>query len=212
MIIFFDIETVFKYEKTGEKEAKEIDKALEKYGEGFNFMPEFNKILTITVGIKTAEGVKIENLEGSEEEQIKKFFDILDKVYTVKRDGKDVKIAPKLCGHNIKNFDIPFIVKRAMGYGIKLPDRLKAFGKKPWEMDHFIDLYEAYNYLAFRGKGSLDLICNHLEIPTPKQGIDGSEVQAYHDQGKDKEILEYCKRDVEATIAVYDKFVDLNFI
>jgi len=99
-----------------------------------------------------------------------------------------------------------------MSHGIRIPDRLKAYGKKPWEMEHFIDLYNVYKYLSFSGKGSLDLICNFLDIPTPKQGIDGSEVQAYHDQGKDKEILEYCKRDVEATINVYDKFVELNLI
>jgi predicted PolB exonuclease-like 3'-5' exonuclease len=122
------------------------------------------------------------------------------------------KVAPSFCGHNIKNFDLPFIIKRAMHHGIAIPNRLKAYGKKPWDLEHFIDLFDAYKYLSFSGKGSLDLICNFLNIPTPKQGIDGSQVQEYHDEGKDAEILEYCKRDVEATIAVYDKFVELNLI
>jgi len=212
MIIFFDIETVALSTEEKSLTDQEIKDTIEKYGEGLNFMPEYNKILTITVWVKTTEGNKIENLPGSEKEQIEKFFEIVEKDYKVKRDGKEVQIMPKFCWHNIINFDFPFIVKRAMSHGIRIPDRLKAYGKKPWEMEHFIDLYNVYKYLSFSGKGSLDLICNFLDIPTPKQGIDGSEVQAYHDQGKDKEILEYCKRDVEATINVYDKFVELNLI
>lgn len=199
MIIFFDIETVSEV-----KEATKIIELQEKHGEGLNFMPEYNKILTITVGVKTVEGVKIENLPGSEKEQIEKFFEIGSKLYNKKEAS--------FCGHNIKTFDLPFIIKRALHHGIKIPDRLKAYGKKPREMDHFIDLFEIYKYLSFSGKGSLDLICNFLAIPTPKEGIDGSQVQEYHDQGKDAEILEYCKRDVEATIKVYDKFLELNLI
>lgn len=94
-----------------------------------------------------------------------------------------------------------------------IPDRLKAYGKKPWEMDHFIDLFEAYKYLSFSGAGSLDLICNFLGITSPKdEGIDGSQVQKFYDEGKEAEILEYCKRDVKATMDVFKKFVDLNLI
>lgn len=219
MIIFFDIETVSEFieiernlsiqELVTQKEKivenyKKYSKLKDLHGDGLNFMPEYNKILTITVGVKTAEGIKVENLKGSEKEQIQKFFEIADKKY---KDG-----LPSFCGHNIKNFDLPFIIKRALHHGIKIPDRLKAYWKKPREMDYFIDLFEVYKYLSFSGKGSLDLICNFLDIPTPKEGIDGSQVQEYHDQGKDEEILEYCKRDVEATIKVYEKFLDLNLI
>lgn len=82
-------------------------------------MPEYNKILTITVGVNTKEGIKIENLQGLESDQIKKFFEIVEKDYN--------KTAPILCGHNIKNFDLPFIIKRALYHGIKIPQRLKAY-------------------------------------------------------------------------------------
>lgn len=72
-------------------------------------MPEYNKILTITVGVKTVEGLKIENLPGSEKEQIEKFFEIASKLYNKKEAS--------FCGHNIKNFDLPFIIKRALHHG-----------------------------------------------------------------------------------------------
>ncbi len=78
-------------------------------------------------------------------------------------------------------------------------------------MENFIDLYEVYKHTGYKS-GSLDLVCNFLSIPTPKDGIDGSQVQQFHDDGRDDEIRDYCKRDVEATILVYEKFKSLNLM
>jgi len=49
MIIFFDIETVALSTEEKSLTDQEIKDTIEKYGEGLNFMPEYNKILTITV-------------------------------------------------------------------------------------------------------------------------------------------------------------------
>ena len=46
-----------------------------------------------------------------------------------------------------------------------------------------------------------------LGIPSPKDGIDGSQVAAFHAAGKDDEIVEYCKRDVETTRDVYKRMI-----
>jgi len=37
-------------------------------------------------------------------------------------------------------------------------------------------------------------------------------VQEFYDNNKEKEILEYCKRDVEATVKVYDYFKSINLV
>ncbi len=197
MIIFFDIETTL--DETISRKVLEVHKeSMESEGkEGFDFMPEYHQILTITTGVKTTEGIVVKNLEGSEYEQIVKFFEIAEK--------------NQLCGFNIKGFDIPFIVKRALHYGIPIPNSLKLFGKKPWDMENMIDLYEVYKHTGYKS-GSLDIVCKFLSIPTPKSGIEWSEVQRAHDEGRDEEIREYCKRDVEATILVYEKFKSLNFM
>lgn len=200
MIIFFDIETIsiFWKDHRNSIELPNLYADLqEKYGENFNFMPEFHKILTITTGVRTTEWIITKNLEWNEPEMIQRFFEIAEK--------------NSLCGFNIKGFDIPFIVKRALLYGIPLPNSLKLFGKKPWDMENFIDLYEVYKHTGYKS-GSLDLISNFLSVPTPKNGIDGSQVQTFHDEWKDDEIREYCKRDVEATILVYEKFKSLNLM
>lgn len=56
-----------------------------------------------------------------------------------------------------------------------------------------------------RDKSSLEHLAIALDIPTPKDGIDGSEVYDYYKNGKIKEICDYCMRDVEATRLVYKR-------
>jgi hypothetical protein len=38
-----------------------------------------------------------------------------------------------LCGHNAKEFDIPFIARRMIINSIVIPNKLNLFGKKPWK-------------------------------------------------------------------------------
>lgn len=194
-MLFHDIETVKEIHSSYSEE--EVARLREKYGNDFDFMPEFNRILTITVGMKHAEGAKVENLPGTEKEQIEKFFEI--------SRGR------VLCGWNCKGFDLPFIVRRAMFHGIRIPNNLKMNGKKPWEITNILDLRDVYKHTGYRA-ASLGEACVFVGIPTPKDAMDGSEVQSYHDAGKDAEILLYCRKDVEATIAMHDRLSELNMI
>lgn len=197
-ILFFDIETILDESKNREDIFAKRDTMREELQKQFDFMPEFHQILTISVGIFKQDGTKIiRNLEGAENMQIEKFFELSEKY--------------NLCGFNIKGFDIPFIIRRALHLGIKIPNSLKLFGKKPWDMTNFIDLKEIYRHTGMMS-ASLDVVCYNLNIPTPKDWIDGSQVQDFHDRKEDKKILEYCCRDVEATMEVYKKFKDLNLI
>lgn len=195
MIIYFDIETISDFKE----EDPHWVSAKIKYWEKFSFMPEFNKIFTIAVWTVTKEWVVVKNLEWTEEEQINAFFKAIKKNY--------------LCGFNIKWFDLPFIIKRALKYQIDIPDEIKFFWKKPWELEHIIDLQEVYKNWVFGAIWSLDLVCNFLWFKSPKEEwIDWSQVQEYFDSWKKEEIKEYCKRDVEATIKVYQYFKEYNLI
>lgn len=189
MIIFFDIETI--------NESKPEDS--EKYGEKFNFMPEFNQIFCIVCWTITKEWVAVKNLAWNEEEQIRAFFKAIE--------------WNQISWFNIKNFDIPFIIKRALKYWIMIPNDLKMFGKKPWEMENIIDLKDVYNYGVFGNFWNLDLICNFLWIKSPKdEWIDWSMVQEYFDKWRGDEIIDYCKRDVRATIELYEFFKSYNLM
>lgn len=142
--LYFDIETVRELHGGQNEEI-----LVAKYDRDFNFMPEFNKILTITVGMRVKDNPEpyVKNLAGDEAEQIREFFKITEK-YTV-------------CGWNIKGFDLPFICRRALKHGIPLPAHFKMHGKKPWEIDNVLDLKDAYRHLGARA-ASLGDVCDFL--------------------------------------------------
>lgn len=214
MMIFFDIETVIDSQKVYEffsEDDKEkelefewyklpniwLDRIQDKY-ENFDFMPEFHKILTIWCGtIKEDWSKYLKSLEWDEKKMIEEFFILTNKNW--------------ICWFNIKWFDIPFIVKMALYLWIPIPNHLKLFWKKHWNMENIIDLYSEYKHMWFKS-WSLDCICKFLWIPTPKNWIDWSMVQRFHDEWKDQMIIDYCLADVSATIDVYTRFKDMNFI
>ena len=194
-ILFFDLECVY-----DENHKQDLDSCIEKYWDKADFMPELNKILTICCWyIKEDWSYYVNNLKWSEKEQIEIFFDLIEKF-------------PSVCWFNILNFDLPFIIKRALQYWISIPDKFKFYGKKPRDLNHLIDLQEVYKMNVWWWIGNLDLISHHLWIESPKDKMSWKEAQEYHDTQRDDEIIEYCKKDVLTTMQVYQKFLELNLI
>ena len=207
-MIFFDIETIMDFDIENytiidgvrvHKETWELSPH-GKYWEKMPFMPEFNKIFTITVWRFLKDWTReIKNLEWDEIEQLKKFSLLAE--------------SGKVCWHNIKWFDLPFIIKRMMKHWIELPNALKFYWKKPWDLENIVDTLDIRKCWVFNWYGSLDLICNFLWITSPKDwGIDGSLVQDFYNKGKQEEILKYCIRDVEATMSLYEYFKKYNLV
>lgn len=108
-------------------------------------------------------------------------------------------------GHNVASFDLRFLAQRYIVNGIQTPMVLaRAAQAKPWEQDKVYDTMVQWN--PDRDKRiSLDKLCLALSIPSPKGDMDGSQVGKYVAEGRIAEVAEYCKRDVEATRAVYKR-------
>ena len=108
-----------------------------------------------------------------------------------------------LCGHNAKEFDIPFMARRMVINRIPLPEQLKIYDKKPWEIP-VIDTMEMWKFGAYRYATQLKLLCEVLGIPSPKDDIDGSEVASVYYKEKDLDrIASYCEKDVIATMQIH---------
>jgi DNA polymerase elongation subunit (family B) len=108
-----------------------------------------------------------------------------------------------LCGHNIKEFDLPFLARRMLIRGQYLPECLNVQGKKPWEIPH-IDTLERWKFGDYKNYTSLSLLAEVLGIPSPKDDIDGSQVgRVYWENGDLKRISDYCLKDVLTTARVY---------
>jgi len=167
-------------------------------------VPEFAKIVCVSVAFVMDNGeVKKQTFSGDNEEQL-----LRDCQKLLDRCGR---LDFFLCGHNLKNFDIPMMAKRMIINGLLPPSILPSYDTKPWEIKA-IDTKEIWQYGAYTAIGSLDLMCTSMEIPSSKEGeITGDKVHnSYWNHGKLKEISEYCERDVNVLIEIIKKLKELK--
>ena len=163
---------------------------------------EFGKVIVISVGFYN-------ELESGEIElRVKSYADDDEKnlLTTFKSflDSKFDQQILRLCAHNGKEFDFPYLSRRMLINGIKLPTALDLSGKKPWEINH-LDTLEMWKFGDRKSFTSLDLLTTIFDIPSSKTDIDGSKVnQIYYQEenGLDR-IKEYCSGDVIATAQLY---------
>ena len=117
-----------------------------------------------------------------------------------------------LCAHNGKEFDFPFIARRMLINGIKIPDILNLAGKKPWEVRH-LDTMELWKFGDYKHYTSLELLAAVFGIPTPKDDIDGSQVGYVYWVEKNLErIVEYCQKDVITIAQLFRKYLGMELI
>jgi DNA polymerase elongation subunit (family B) len=164
---------------------------------------EFGKIVCIGMGFITEQHerstVRLKSISGDDEKELLLRF--RDTVINFAEQHKEVVF----CGHNIKEFDIPYICRRMLINGISLPTGLDLGGLKPWQVPHQ-DTLELWRFGDYKNFTSLDLIAHVLGVPSSKGDIDGSMVaDAYWQHNDLKRISEYCLRDVYTTALVYLK-------
>jgi DNA polymerase elongation subunit (family B) len=102
----------------------------------------------------------------------------------------------RLCAHNGKEFDYPYLCRRMLINSIPLPAVLNLSGKRAWEVPH-LDTMELWKFGDYKHYTSLDLLAALFQIPSSKNNIDGSQVNYVYHHDKDLErISEYCRADV----------------
>jgi 3'-5' exonuclease len=154
---------------------------------------EFGKVICIAVG-KFSENengqllLRTKAYSGDNEKQLlNDFRGMLEKL-----DQNSIR----LCAHNGKEFDFPYLCRRMLVNCIPLPPLLNISGKKAWEVQH-LDTMELWKFGDYKHYTSLDLLAAIFNIPSSKSGIDGSQVNAvYHKEHGLDRITEYCIRDV----------------
>ena len=168
---------------------------------------EFGKICCVSVGIFARDKIsgelhlRVKSFYGKDERRLLlQFRELLQRHYSNPKNDY-------ICGHNIKEFDVPFICRRMLINGIALPPALDLSGKKPWETRHLIDTMTMWKFGDYKAYTSLRLLCGVFGIPTPKDDIDGSQVGKVYWQTEDLPRIEtYCKKDVVATAQLLLKY------
>jgi uncharacterized protein YprB with RNaseH-like and TPR domain len=211
-ILFLDIETVPEQEHYDQldpdmrllwEQKTQYQRKDEVSGEAFyeraGIWAEFGKIITISVGyfVNKADirNFRVTSFWGDEKKILNDFSNLLNSHFNGAQH--------LLCGHNAKEFDIPFIARRMIINGIALPSKLNLFGKKPWEVPH-LDTLELWKFGDYKHFTSLKLLTKVLGVPSPKDDIDGSEVARVFYEEKDIDrIITYCEKDVIAVAQIF---------
>lgn len=162
---------------------------------------EFAKVVCIGIGYLTAQGeqwqIRLKSISHDDEKVLLNKF-----ITTLARFSERVPDF-RFCGHNIKEFDIPFLCRRMLIHGMELPRALQLSGRKPWEVSH-IDTLELWRFGDHKNFTSLALLAEVLGIPTPKDDLDGSRVGPTYWQEHDlRRISTYCLKDVYTSCRVY---------
>ena len=163
---------------------------------------EFGKVIVISIGkyvdMPNSEiGFKTRSFAGEDEKEVLNSF----RVMLEKQDP----LTTKLCAHNGKEFDFPYLCRRMLINDILPPAILNQTNRKPWEMTH-VDTMEMWKFGDFKSYTSLDLLAALFNIETSKGVMDGSMVNdVFYKEKNLKKIAEYCVGDVVALGQLYLK-------
>ncbi len=162
---------------------------------------EFGKVICISVARFNYDEqgqlkLKVKSFSGHDEKSVlTDFAQMLEK-----RFNKDEH---RICGHNIKEFDIPYLCRRMMIHQVPFPRILNLSGKKPWENAH-IDTMQYWKFGDVKHYTSLNLLAAILGITSPKDDIDGSKVgEVYWKEHNLERIVEYCQKDAITVAQLY---------
>ncbi len=183
-------------------------KRREKTGNEFLGLP-FHRIVAISAVLRSKEQFNVWSLgsvEADEKEIISRFFDGIE------------KFTPTLVSWNGSGFDLPVLHYRSLLHSVDAPrywdtgedDRdfkwnnyLNRFHARHTDLMDVLAAYQA------RAVTSLDVMATLLGFPG-KMGMSGASVWEFFQQGKIKEIRDYCETDVLNTYLVYLRWLKIS--
>jgi predicted PolB exonuclease-like 3'-5' exonuclease len=215
-LLFIDIETVpqvYKYSDLDEStrllwdkkvkfQVKEEQTPADLY-EKSGIWAEFGKVICISIGtfvqVSGERKFIVKSFAGDDERTLLNEF-----INTLNMKFNEPQFL--LCAHNGKEFDFPYLSRRILINGLKLPGLLNIAGKKPWELKH-IDTMELWKFGDYKNYTSLELLAHIFNVPTPKDDIDGSQVApVYYEENDLDRIVIYCQKDVITTARVLQRY------
>ncbi len=223
-IILIDIETVPQYpdfemlhnewkqlwEEKTQRSLPDFTSPAAFYPQRAGVMAEFGKIVCISMGYFNKQGdalqLRLKSLYGDDEKIVlQNFISTLNQA-----EAKNNKWS--FAGHNIKEFDIPFICRRLLINGLPVPAYLDFQNMKPWDTN-LVDTFQYWRFGDYKNYTSLKLLAAALGVPSPKDDIDGSMVAEVYWKEKNLErIANYCQKDVLTTGNIILRFKNMDLL
>lgn len=221
-VLVFDIETVSQYldfeslparmrdlwaakhQRIGQ-DGEEPDDSYERGG----IYAEFGKVVCISAGIfhlrDGAWNLRTKSFYSEDEREVLEGFSkLLNENFS--------HPAKQLCGHNIREFDVPYLCRRMIVNQLNLPRILNLYGKKPWEVNH-LDTMQMWKFGDYKSYTSLNLLAAIFDIPTPKDDINGSMVgEVFWKENDLQRIARYCEKDVVTSAQVLLRLAGIELL
>jgi predicted PolB exonuclease-like 3'-5' exonuclease len=184
----------------------------ESYLQRAGILAEFGRIICISTGYFFENSskqlcLKIKSIYGHDEKVLlESFLQINNKFFQHNKQFQ-------YCGHNIKEFDMPYICRRLLINNLPLPDYLQLHGAKPWEV-RMADTLQFWKFGDYKNYISLNLLAGVLGVPSSKSAdMDGSMVKkVYYEDNNLPKIVDYCQRDVVVVANVMLRFKNLPLV
>lgn len=173
-------------------------------------MAEFAKVVCISMAFFKKEGdryqLRVKSFYGHDEKELLQNF--------IKMVNHLEASNNKWCftGHNIKEFDIPFLCRRLLINGLAIPVYLDFQNMKPWETN-MVDTFQYWRFGDYKHFTSLKLLAAAMGVPSPKDDIDGSMVgDVYWNENNLERIVTYCQKDVITVANIVLRFKNLPLL
>ena len=141
-------------------------------------------------GERSSDGL-FEEIGCSEPEMLRDFWEVMSKF-------------ERFVSFNGRGFDGPFLSVRSAIHGIR---PLKNLAGYRYSLKEHVDLLEVLTFMGvLQQRPSLHAACMAFGIPSPKSAeMHGYAVGPAYEAGRLRDVLAYCRRDVEATAALFRK-------
>lgn len=180
----------------------------EQYFNHAGIYAEFGKVICISIGLFIKEKetgdwhFRIKSIYGDDEKNVLLEFAALLQHYPPSKHFQ-------FCGHNIREFDVPYLCRRMLIHGIPLPSMLDISGKKPYEVV-MLDTMQLWRFGDYKHFTSLKLLAAIFDIPSPKEDMEGKDVgRVYWIEKGLPRIVEYCQKDVVTVAQLVLRFKGL---
>ena len=184
--------------------------AEEYYPKRAAILAEFAKVVCISTGYFKKENnqwqLRLKSFYSeNEKEVLESFTKMLEQLHA--KNSRWI-----FTGHNIKEFDIPFLSRRMLVNNIAIPSYIDFQNMKPWDTP-VLDTLHLWRFGDYKHYTSLKLLAATLGVPSPKDDIDGSKVgEVFWEEKNLERIAIYCQKDVATVANVLLRFKGLPLL
>ena len=179
----------------------------------FSLWPLTARVVCIAMlNVETQRGQVLCTADADEEDAVEagpvEFVPCVDEVELLTAFWDVAKHYDGIVTFNGRGFDVPFIYLRSAL--LKVPITRKDWLGYRYSVEPHCDLADQLTFYGVSGREgaarrfNLDFYCKVFGIDSPKaQGITGMDVARLLEEGRYRDIAEYCLRDVRATVDLY---------